>query len=75
MGQMSLTVLNVLTAANVAVAAVNVWMAVERRRQDRSREARAEYLAEQSRLALGLDGLSSCCLDHEAPPSGKLLVG
>jgi hypothetical protein len=75
MGQARLTVLNIaIMAANIAIAAMNVWMAVERRRLDRSREARAEYLAEQASRP-GLDGLSSRCLDHEASPSGKFLVG
>jgi hypothetical protein len=80
MGQ-SLMVINiVLTVANIVIVAMNLLFAIERRRLERSREARAEYLAEQaSRLArgrrLGLDGLSSRRLDDEASPFGKFRVG
>lgn len=79
MGQGLMAINMIILVANIVMVAMNLFWAVERRRLERSCEAHAEYLAEQSRLALGrrlgLYGLSSCCLDHEAPPSGKILVG
>jgi hypothetical protein len=48
MGQSLMVVNIVLTAANIVIMIINLFWAVERRRQIRSREARAEYFAEQS---------------------------